>query len=89
MTLAENEPVGTLAEMQHRYIMETLQRTNWVIGGSAGAAAKLGLPRTTLIARMQKLGISRETSRPHVEQPAAWPDSQVTGKSVFAHAAGM
>ena len=36
-----------------------LQKTNWVIGGRAGAAAKLGLPRTTLIARMRKLGISR------------------------------
>jgi DNA-binding NtrC family response regulator len=30
-----------------------------VIGGRKGAAAKLGLPRTSLIAKMQKLGISR------------------------------
>jgi formate hydrogenlyase transcriptional activator len=90
MTLAGSEPAGTLAEMERRYITETLQRTNWVIGGNAGAAAKLGLPRTTLIARMQKLGISRESSRSHSEPPAAWPDSQVAGlKGAFAHAVGM
>jgi formate hydrogenlyase transcriptional activator len=53
-------PSGTLAEMERAYIVETLQQTNWVVGGPIGAAAKLGLPRTTLIARMQKLGISRD-----------------------------
>ncbi|HTR34341.1 MAG TPA: sigma-54 dependent transcriptional regulator [Bryobacteraceae bacterium] len=49
----------TLAELERVYITETLHRTNWVVGGREGAAAKLGLPRTTLIARMRKLGISR------------------------------
>jgi formate hydrogenlyase transcriptional activator len=34
-------------------------RAVWVIGGSRGAAARLGLARTTLIAKMKKLGISR------------------------------
>jgi transcriptional regulator with GAF, ATPase, and Fis domain len=52
----------TLAQMERVHITETLQRTNWVVGGRDGAAAKLGLPRTTLIARMRKLGISRDTS---------------------------
>jgi formate hydrogenlyase transcriptional activator len=61
MPLTSREPARTLAEMERVYIEETLQRTNWVVGGRAGAAAKLGLARTTLIARMQKLGISRET----------------------------
>jgi formate hydrogenlyase transcriptional activator len=56
---ASMNPAGTLAEMERAYITETLQQTNWVVGGRIGAAAKLGLPRTTLIARMQKLGISR------------------------------
>ena len=51
----------TLAEMERVYIAETLRRTNWVVGGHAGAAARLGLPRTTLISRMRKLGISRDT----------------------------
>jgi formate hydrogenlyase transcriptional activator len=50
----------TLAEVERGYIAETLEKSNWVVGGRQGAAARLGLPRTTLISRMQKLGISRE-----------------------------
>ena len=52
-------PARTLAELERASIAEALRRTNWVIGGQAGAAAQLGLPRTTLIARMRKHGISR------------------------------
>ena len=63
------QPGRTLAEVERIYITQTLQRTNWVVGGRAGAAARLGLPRTTLIARMRKLGISRDTP----EQSAPWP----------------
>jgi transcriptional regulator with GAF, ATPase, and Fis domain len=55
-----DESDRTLAEMERAYITETLQRTNWLVGGRTGAAAKLGLPRTTLISRMRKLGISRD-----------------------------
>lgn len=51
----------TLAELERDYITETLQKVNWVVGGRQGAAAKLGLPRTTLMARMRKLGIARAT----------------------------
>jgi len=36
-----------------------LQIAKWVIGGPSGAAARLGLKRTTLIAKMKKFGISR------------------------------
>jgi len=54
-------PAGTLAELERTYITETLRRTNWVVGGQRGAAAQLGLPRTTLIARMRKHGIARDT----------------------------
>jgi len=36
-----------------------LAETNWIIGGLKGAAARLGLKRTTLISKMQRLGISR------------------------------
>ena len=39
-------------------ILATLQAANWVLGGWDGAAARLGLSRTTLISRMQRLGIS-------------------------------
>jgi len=58
--IASNERVHTLAEVERVYIAETLQRTNGVIGGARGAAAKLGIPRTTLISRMHKLGLSRD-----------------------------
>lgn len=52
----------TLAEVEKAYIIATLRETNWVVGGRNGAAARLGLQRTTLIARMRKLGISRGAS---------------------------
>ena len=56
----------TLAEMELVHIADTLRKTNWVVGGREGAAARLGLPRTTLIYRMRKLGISREMTWPDV-----------------------
>ena len=54
--------VRTLADAERAHILATLEETNWVIGGRRGAAAQLGLPRTTLIAMMQRHGIYRETS---------------------------
>ena len=42
-----------------RGLMRALQVARWVIGGPSGAAAKLGMKRTTLQSKMQKLGISR------------------------------
>ena len=52
--------VQTLAAAQRAHIATTLRETNWVVGGRDGAANRLGLPRTTLISRMRKLGLSRE-----------------------------
>jgi len=52
--------VRTLADAERAHILATLRQTNGVVGGADGAAARLGLPRTTLIAKMQKLGLSRE-----------------------------
>jgi transcriptional regulator with GAF, ATPase, and Fis domain len=49
----------TLRDSEHSLILETLEAVGWVIGGATGAAARLGLKRTTLIAKMKKLGISR------------------------------
>jgi transcriptional regulator with GAF, ATPase, and Fis domain len=49
----------TLRESERALILQTLEGVRWVIGGPKGAAAKLGLKRTTLIHKMQKLGISR------------------------------
>jgi formate hydrogenlyase transcriptional activator len=57
-------PVATtLKDSERALILQTLEQVGWVIGGPEGAAAKLGLKRTTLIHRMQKLGISR----PHLQ----------------------
>jgi len=49
----------TLEEVERRHILETLDVTDWVISGPKGAAATLGLKRSTLQARMEKLGIRR------------------------------
>src|SRR5271168_5069470 len=49
----------TLKESERTLILQALEELGWVIGGPKGAAAKLGLKRTTLIHKMQKLGISR------------------------------
>jgi formate hydrogenlyase transcriptional activator len=40
-------------------VVETLEQVGWVVGGPRGAAVKLGLKRTTLLAKMKRLGISR------------------------------
>jgi formate hydrogenlyase transcriptional activator len=53
---------GTLADADREHILETLKQTNWMIGGQAGAANRLGLPRTTLIYKMRKLGIETRRS---------------------------
>jgi formate hydrogenlyase transcriptional activator len=52
----------TLAEVERDHILETLRATNGVIGGWNGAAARLGVPSTTLIARMQRLGLSKDSA---------------------------
>jgi formate hydrogenlyase transcriptional activator len=49
----------TLRDSERALILNTLEAVGWVIGGPKGAAAKLGLKRTTLICKMQKLGIFR------------------------------
>jgi formate hydrogenlyase transcriptional activator len=49
----------TLEDAERLHILRALDQVNGVIGGRNGAAVRLGLPRTTLIARMKRLGISR------------------------------
>jgi len=49
----------TLEDSDRTLIVETLEQAGWVVGGPRGAAAKLGLKRTTLLAKMRRLGISR------------------------------
>ena len=48
-----------LAQMEFDHILTAVTEADWVIGGPMGAATKLGLKRTTLIAKMRKLGLSR------------------------------
>jgi formate hydrogenlyase transcriptional activator len=49
----------TLQDADRRHIISALERSNWVIAGPAGAAARLGIKRSTLQFRMRKLGIVR------------------------------
>ena len=49
----------TLEEAERDHIRKTLEQTRWVVAGPNGAAARLGIKRSTLYFRMQKLGISR------------------------------
>jgi hypothetical protein len=62
-TFAEPASTKTMADAEREHITATLRETKWVVGGPRGAAVRLGLPRTTLLARMQRLGISSEASR--------------------------
>ncbi len=50
---------GTLEEAERRHILNALEAADWVISGPKGAASVLGLKRSTLQARMEKLGIRR------------------------------
>ena len=54
-------PPTTLTDSERALILRTLEAVGWVIGGRDGAAARLGLKRTTLIYKMQRLGIYRPT----------------------------
>lgn len=55
----EAESLVSLDQAQREHILRALAASNWVIAGPSGAAAKLGMKRTSLQYRMQKLGISR------------------------------
>lgn len=50
---------GTFKDSQRALILQALHAARWIVRGPSGAAARLGLNRTTLIAKMKKLGISR------------------------------
>jgi formate hydrogenlyase transcriptional activator len=58
---AEAESLGaiTLEDAERDHIRKTLEQTRWVVAGPQGAAVRLGIKRSTLYFRMQKLGISR------------------------------
>jgi formate hydrogenlyase transcriptional activator len=55
--------LSTLEEAEREHIRRALQQANWLVGGPAGAAARLGMKRTTLQSKMVKLGIERPAAR--------------------------
>jgi formate hydrogenlyase transcriptional activator len=57
-----NEPV-TLEEAERDHILNALQESNWVVGGARGAAARLGVKRTTLISKMRRRGLSKAMTK--------------------------
>jgi transcriptional regulator with GAF, ATPase, and Fis domain len=59
---------GTLRDSQRALILKALHASAWIVGGPRGAAAQLGLKRTTLIAKMKKLGISRPVTPDHRDE---------------------
>jgi formate hydrogenlyase transcriptional activator len=68
----------TLEDSDRALILETLEQAGWIVGGPRGAAAKLGLKRTTLLAKMRRMGISRPISAEGTGVPGvAQEDAQI------------
>jgi formate hydrogenlyase transcriptional activator len=60
---AESSSVRTLAEAERDHIIEAIRQAGGIVGGRRGAAASLGMARTTLLYRMRKLGIGQPDTR--------------------------
>src|SRR5215813_5142784 len=58
-------PMSGLAQVERDHILRALAASNWVIGGRNGAAARLGMKRTSLVYRMKKLHITRADALSH------------------------
>jgi formate hydrogenlyase transcriptional activator len=56
---SETDATGSLKDMERRHMVAVLEKTGWRIAGQGGAAEVLGIKRTTLQAKMKKLGIKR------------------------------
>jgi transcriptional regulator with GAF, ATPase, and Fis domain len=81
MATERSESVSrTLADADRDHILEALEQANWRIGGQDGAANRLGLPRTTLVYKMRKLGIEIRRS------PRARPIRQLANEQCHAAA---
>ncbi len=57
MVQTPDSKLSTLKEVEREHVLRAIRESNWVIGGPFGAAARLGIKRTTLMYRIQKLGI--------------------------------
>jgi transcriptional regulator with GAF, ATPase, and Fis domain len=65
----------TLEDSYRAMVVETLEQFGWVVGGPRGAAVKLGLKRTTLLAKMKRWGISRPELHHGIGVPGITPES--------------
>jgi formate hydrogenlyase transcriptional activator len=61
---AQCQGAVTLEEAERDHILKTLEQSRWIVAGPNGTAARLGIKRSTLYFRMQKLGISRPNGEP-------------------------
>jgi formate hydrogenlyase transcriptional activator len=73
--LTPSPSVTTLRDSERNLILHALEESGWVIGGPRGAAAKLGVKRTTLIYKMEGLGISRPSLQSRQESAQREPAS--------------
>jgi formate hydrogenlyase transcriptional activator len=82
----------TLAEAERDHILDVLHETKWLVGGQDGAAVRLGLPRTTLIHKMRRLGITRggltSPSLHHARRLSRTAPSTLLAKPKWAYAGG-
>jgi len=67
---------GTFSDSVRSLILRALEDTGWLVGGPDGAAARLGMPRTSLVSKMKKLGISRPRSG---QAPSKMAEESLTG----------
>ncbi len=68
----------TWEDSDRALVLEALEQTGWIVGGPRGAAAKLGLKRTTLLAKMKRLGISRPIPEEGIGVPEDMQEDALT-----------
>ena len=76
MVQTSNSKLSTMKEVEREHVLRAIRESNWVIGGPNGAAARLGMKRTTLAYRLQKLGIHV------VRRDARWDISRMTERGI-------
>jgi transcriptional regulator with GAF, ATPase, and Fis domain len=67
----------TLEDSERGLILETLEKAGWKVGGPRGAAVQLGLKRTTLLAKMRRMGISRPLPQEGTSPGVAPEDARI------------
>ena len=76
-TIPSVAPQGTLREHEATLILQTLRAAGGMIGGPRGAAARLGLKRTTLVSKMKRLGIYRPRFQRLIDEVNEGPELAV------------